>query len=37
VIEIPPDGIGNGAQVRLAAAAPGDKITGKAKNKNETG
>jgi RND family efflux transporter MFP subunit len=37
VIEIPPDGIGNGAQVRLAAAAPGDKITAKAKNKNETG
>ena len=37
VIEIPPDGIGNGALVRLAAAAPGDKITGKAKNKNETG
>jgi RND family efflux transporter MFP subunit len=37
VIEIPPDGIGNGALVRLAAAAPGDKITGKAKSKNETG
>jgi RND family efflux transporter MFP subunit len=37
VIEIPPDGIGNGALVRLAAAAPGDKITGKAKNKNEKG
>jgi RND family efflux transporter MFP subunit len=37
VIEIPPDGIGNGAQVRLAAAAPGDKISGKAKSKNETG
>jgi len=37
VIEIPPDGIGNGAQVRLAAAAPGDKIAGKAKSKNETG
>jgi RND family efflux transporter MFP subunit len=37
VIEIPPDGIGNGAVVRLAAAAPGDKITGKAKSKNETG
>jgi len=37
VIEIPPDGIGNGAVVRLAAAAPGDKITDKAKNKNETG
>jgi RND family efflux transporter MFP subunit len=35
VIEIPPDGIGNGALVRLAAAAPGDKSTGKAKNKNE--
>jgi RND family efflux transporter MFP subunit len=37
VIEIPPDGIGNGALVRLAAAVPSDKITGKAKNKNETG
>jgi RND family efflux transporter MFP subunit len=37
VIEIPPDGIGNGAVVRLAAAAPGDKTTAKAKNKNETG
>jgi RND family efflux transporter MFP subunit len=37
VIEIPPDGIGNGALVRLAAAAPGDKVTGKAKSKNETG
>jgi RND family efflux transporter MFP subunit len=37
VIEIPPDGIGNGALVRLAAAAPGDKATGKAKSKNETG
>ena len=37
VIEIPPDGIGNGALVRLAAAAPGDKITGKAKTKNEPG
>jgi len=36
VIEIPPDGIGNGAQVRLAAAAPG-KIAGKPKSKNETG
>jgi RND family efflux transporter MFP subunit len=35
VIEIPPDGIGNGALVRLAAAPPGDKSTGKAKNKNE--
>jgi RND family efflux transporter MFP subunit len=37
VIEIPPDGIANGALVRLAAAAPGDKLTGKGKNKNETG
>jgi RND family efflux transporter MFP subunit len=37
VIEIPPDGVGNGALVRLAGAAPGDKLTGKGKNKNETG
>jgi RND family efflux transporter MFP subunit len=37
VIEIPPDGIGNGALVRLAGAAPGDKLAAKGKNKNETG
>jgi RND family efflux transporter MFP subunit len=37
VIEIPPDGIGNGALVRLAAAAPGGKLAGNGKKKNETG
>jgi multidrug efflux pump subunit AcrA (membrane-fusion protein) len=37
VIEIPPDGIANGALVRLAGAAPADKLGGKGKNKNETG
>jgi RND family efflux transporter MFP subunit len=37
VIEIPPDGIANGAVVRLAGATPGDKLTAKGKNKNETG
>jgi RND family efflux transporter MFP subunit len=37
VIEIPPDGIANGAVVRLAGATPGDKLTGKGKNKNESG
>ncbi len=35
VIENPPDGIGNGAQVRLAGAASGGTGGGKAKNNNE--
>src|SRR5208283_1957901 len=34
VIENPPDGIGNGARVRLAAAAPDGADGGKAKSKN---
>jgi RND family efflux transporter MFP subunit len=34
VIQNPPDGIGSGAQVRLAGAAPG-ALAAKAKNKNE--
>jgi RND family efflux transporter MFP subunit len=37
VIENPPDGIGNGALVRLSGAAPGGAVAGKAKNKNEKG
>ncbi len=37
VIENPPDGIGNGARVRLAAAAPGGAGGGKAQGKNERG
>jgi RND family efflux transporter MFP subunit len=37
VIENPPDGIGNGAQVRLAGAASGGMPAGRAKNKNEQG
>ena len=37
VIEIPPDGIGNGARVRLADAPQGDKLIGKGKNKSEAG
>ena len=37
VVENPPDGITNGVLVRLAGTAPGDKPTGKGKNKNETG
>jgi RND family efflux transporter MFP subunit len=37
VIEIPPDGIGNGARVRLADAPPSDKLVGKGKNKSEAG
>jgi len=36
VIEIPPDGIGNGARVRLADAPQGDKVIGKGK-KSEAG
>jgi RND family efflux transporter MFP subunit len=37
VIQNPPDGIGNGAEVRLAGAASGGADAGKAKNKNEKG
>jgi RND family efflux transporter MFP subunit len=37
VIQNPPDGISNGVLVRLAGAAPGDKLAVKGKNKNETG
>jgi RND family efflux transporter MFP subunit len=37
VIQNPPDGIGNGAEVRLTAAAPGGALAGGAKNKNEKG
>jgi membrane fusion protein (multidrug efflux system) len=36
VIENPPDGIGNGAEVRLAGAAS-SAVAGQAKNKNEKG
>jgi RND family efflux transporter MFP subunit len=35
VIEIPPDGIGNGVLVRLGGAASGSAIAGPAKDKNE--
>jgi len=35
VIETPPDGIGNGAEVHLAGAAPGVADAGKTKSKNE--
>jgi RND family efflux transporter MFP subunit len=37
VIQNPPDGIGNGTEVRLAGAAPGGVLAAKAKNKNEKG
>jgi RND family efflux transporter MFP subunit len=37
VIQNPPDGIGNGAEVRLAGAAPGGALAGRAKNRNEKG
>jgi RND family efflux transporter MFP subunit len=37
VIENPPDGIGSGAEVRLAAAAPSGAVAGQSKNKNEKG
>src|SRR5216684_8161974 len=36
VIQNPPDGIGNGAEVRLTGTAPG-ALAGRAKNKNEKG
>src|SRR6202166_1283015 len=35
VIQNPPDGIGNGAEVRLAGPAPGGALASQAKNKNE--
>jgi RND family efflux transporter MFP subunit len=37
VVQNPPDGIGNGAPVRLAGAAPAGALASKARNKNETG
>jgi RND family efflux transporter MFP subunit len=37
VIEIPPDGIGNGTLVRFADAAPNTKLSGSGKKSNETG
>ncbi len=37
VIQNPPDGIGNGAEVRLAAQAPGGALASQTKNKNEKG
>jgi hypothetical protein len=37
VIEIPPDGVGNGALVRLAGAASGGAVARQAKDKNEKG
>src|ERR1700676_4878417 len=37
VIQNPPDGIGNGAEVRLAGAAAGSALARNAKNKNDKG
>jgi RND family efflux transporter MFP subunit len=37
VIQNPPDGIGNGAEVRLAGPASGGALASQAKNKNEKG
>src|ERR1700676_513389 len=37
VIQNPPDGIGDGTEVRLAGTAPRGMVAGKAKNKNEKG
>jgi RND family efflux transporter MFP subunit len=37
VIQNPPDGIGNGAQVRPAGAVPGGALAGNAKSKNAKG
>jgi RND family efflux transporter MFP subunit len=37
VIQNPPDGIGNGTEVRLGGAAPGGELAGKSKNRNEKG
>jgi RND family efflux transporter MFP subunit len=37
VIQNPPDGVGNGAEVRLGGGAPGGALAGRAKNKSEKG
>jgi hypothetical protein len=37
VIQNPPDGIGNGAEVRLAGPAPAGALANQVKNKNEKG
>ncbi len=37
VIQNPPDGIANGAEVHLTGEAPGGLVAGKAKNKNDKG
>jgi RND family efflux transporter MFP subunit len=37
VIQNPPDGIGNGTEVRLAGASPRGALAGNAKNRNEKG
>jgi len=37
VIQNPPDGIDNGAEVRLAGPAPGGALANQSKNKNEKG
>jgi RND family efflux transporter MFP subunit len=37
VIQNPPDGIANGAEVHLTAEAPGGRVAGKAKNENDKG
>jgi RND family efflux transporter MFP subunit len=37
VIQNPPDGVGNGAQVRLGGGAPGGALAGGAKSKSEKG
>jgi multidrug efflux pump subunit AcrA (membrane-fusion protein) len=37
VIQNPPDGIGNGASVRLSVAAPDGALTSQPKKKHETG
>jgi RND family efflux transporter MFP subunit len=37
VIQNPPDGIGNGTEVRLAGAVPGGVVAGKVKSKNDKG
>jgi len=37
VIQNPPDGIGNGAEVRVAGAASGDRYAGQTKPKHDKG
>jgi hypothetical protein len=37
VIQNPPDGIANGAEVHLTGEAPGGMVAGKAKNENDKG